>query len=49
MTALRAIAGTLRSRHWLAVVVFLLLPVIHTWPMASNPGVLSRTTTATRS
>jgi hypothetical protein len=41
MTALRAIAGTLRS-HWLAVVVFLLLPVIHTWPMASNPGVLSR-------
>jgi hypothetical protein len=35
-------AGRLGSHWTIAAVVFMLLAVIHTWPLATNPGVLSR-------
>jgi hypothetical protein len=40
MTALAAALRRLRG-HWLAVAVFLALPVLHTWPLATNPAGLS--------
>jgi hypothetical protein len=32
----------LRQSHWLALALFVLLAVVHTWPLASDPAHLSR-------
>ena len=38
-----AAAGAALRQHWVsAVLVFALLAIIHTWPLATDPGVLSR-------
>jgi hypothetical protein len=38
-----AAAGAVLRSHWVAaLLVFLLLSIVHTWPLAAEPGVLSR-------
>ena len=40
MTVGATMVGRLRT-HWLAITVFVALSFIHTWPLATNPAVLS--------
>jgi hypothetical protein len=40
MTAGATLVGQLR-RHWLAITVFVALAFVHTWPLVTNPAVLS--------
>jgi hypothetical protein len=40
MTAGAALVGQLR-RHWLAITVFAALSFVHTWPLVTDPAVLS--------
>ena len=43
MNARRGAAGAALRSHWLAAfLVFTLLSIVHTWPLATEPGVLSR-------